>query len=58
MLEQFVASGVVVEDKIIDIDSVDVVSSDTCDEDREKRDDVRSISRMNTMSLDWFRPSR
>jgi hypothetical protein len=58
MLQQFVASGVVVEDKIIDIDSVDVVSSDTCDEDREKRDDVRSISRMNTISLDWFRPSR
>jgi hypothetical protein len=34
------------------------VSSDTCDEDREKHDDVRSISMMNTVSLDWFRPSR
>jgi hypothetical protein len=37
---------------------INVVSSDTCDENREKRDDVRSISSMNTMSLDWFRPSR
>jgi hypothetical protein len=35
---------------------VDIVSSDTCDEDREKHDDAGSISRMNTMSLDWFRP--
>jgi hypothetical protein len=33
---------------------VDVVSSDTCDKDREKHDDARSISRMNTASLDWF----
>jgi hypothetical protein len=28
---------------------VDVVSSDTCDEDREKYSDTRSISKMNTM---------
>jgi hypothetical protein len=28
---------------------VDVASSDICDEDREKRDYVRSISRMNTV---------
>jgi hypothetical protein len=37
---------------------VDVMSTDTCDEDRKKCDDVRSILRMNTMSLDWFKPSR
>jgi hypothetical protein len=37
---------------------VDVVSSDTCDKDREKHDDARSISRMNTTSLNWFMPSR
>jgi hypothetical protein len=36
---------------------VDISSSDICDKDREKRDDVRSISRMNTTDLDWFRPS-
>jgi hypothetical protein len=34
--------------------SVDVVSSDTCVKDREKRDDARAISRMNQ----WFSPSR
>jgi hypothetical protein len=28
------------------------------DEDREKRDDAISISKMNTVSLDKFRPSR
>jgi hypothetical protein len=28
---------------------VDVVSSDTCDEDREKHSDTRSISKMNTV---------
>jgi hypothetical protein len=38
--------------------SVDVSSSDTCDKDREKRDDARSISRINTTILDWFRFSR
>jgi hypothetical protein len=38
--------------------SVDVVSSDTCAEDREKLDDAKSILRMNTVSLDWFRLSR
>jgi hypothetical protein len=38
--------------------SVDVSSSDTCDKDREKRDDARSISRINTTILDWFRSSR
>jgi hypothetical protein len=27
------------------------------DEDREKRDNVGSISKMNTVTLDWFRPS-
>jgi hypothetical protein len=37
---------------------VDVSSSDTCDEDQEKHDDARSISRMNIVVLDWFRPSR
>jgi hypothetical protein len=36
---------------------VDVMSSDTCDEDQEKCDDARSISKINTTSLDWFRPS-
>jgi hypothetical protein len=39
------------------IHSVDVSSSDTCDEDQEKRDDARSNSRLNTTILDWFRPS-
>jgi hypothetical protein len=34
------------------------MSSDTCDEDQEKYDDARLFSRMNAMSLDWFRPSR
>jgi hypothetical protein len=38
--------------------TVDISSSDTCDEDQEKRDDVRSISKRNTTILDWFRPSR
>jgi hypothetical protein len=37
--------------------SIDVLLSDICDKDREKRDDARSISRMNTADLDWFRPS-
>jgi hypothetical protein len=37
--------------------SVDVVSSDTYDEDQEKRDDVRSILSINTASLECFRPS-
>jgi hypothetical protein len=27
------------------------------DEDREKRNDAKSIYRMNTTVLDWFRPS-
>jgi hypothetical protein len=36
---------------------VDITSSDTCDKDREKRDDARSILRMNTVILDWFMPS-
>jgi hypothetical protein len=36
---------------------VDVSSSDTCDEDRKKRDDARSISRRNMTILDWFRSS-
>jgi hypothetical protein len=44
--------------KKLDMHSIDVVSSDTCDEDREKYDDARSISRMNTTGLDWFRSSR
>jgi hypothetical protein len=34
------------------------VSLDICDEDQEKYDDIRSISRMNTVSLDWFNLSR
>jgi hypothetical protein len=32
--------------------SVDIMSSDTCVKDREKYDDVRSISRMNMTVLD------
>jgi hypothetical protein len=40
-----------------DIVFVDVSSLDTYDEDQGKRDDVRSISRINTAVLDWFRPS-
>jgi hypothetical protein len=36
---------------------VDVSSSDTYDEGQEKRDDARSISRRNTVILDWFWPS-
>jgi hypothetical protein len=34
------------------------VSLDIYDEDQEKYDDIRSISRMNMVSLDWFNPSR
>jgi hypothetical protein len=37
---------------------VDVVSSDICDEDQEKRDYVRSISKNAWRGLDWFRPSQ
>jgi hypothetical protein len=37
--------------------TVNVSSSDTYDEDREKHNDARLISRMNTTILDWFRPS-
>jgi hypothetical protein len=32
--------------------SVDILSSDVWDKDREKRDDTRTISRMNTVDLD------
>jgi hypothetical protein len=35
-----------------------VVLSDTCDKNREKHDDIRSILTMNTVVLDWFRLSR
>jgi hypothetical protein len=38
--------------------SVDVSLSDIYDKDREERDDARSISRMNTTVLDWFKSSR
>jgi hypothetical protein len=38
--------------------SVDVSSSNICDENREKRNNARSILRMNTMDLDRFRSSR
>jgi hypothetical protein len=38
--------------------SMTFVSSDICDEDREKRDYVRSISKNTRRDLDWFRPSR
>jgi hypothetical protein len=38
--------------------TVDVVSSDICDEDREKCDYARSISKKTRRYLDWFRPSR
>jgi hypothetical protein len=37
--------------------SANVSSFDICDKYREKRDDTRSISMMNTMDLDWFSPS-
>jgi hypothetical protein len=37
--------------------TVDVLSSDTCDEDQKKRGDARSISLMNTADLYWFMPS-
>jgi hypothetical protein len=30
---------------------VDVISSDTCDKNREKYDDARLISKMNTVSF-------
>jgi hypothetical protein len=40
------------------IGTVDVSSSNICDKDWEKRGDARSISRMNTTDLDWFRPCR
>jgi hypothetical protein len=43
----------------IELDSsVEIVLSYIYDDDQEKRDNIRSILRMNTMSLDWFRPSR
>jgi hypothetical protein len=38
--------------------SVDVVSSDICDEDREKCDYTRSISKKTRQDLDWFMLSR
>jgi hypothetical protein len=37
--------------------SFNVSSSDICDKNWEKHDDVRSISRMNMVDLYWFRPS-
>jgi hypothetical protein len=37
---------------------IDVVSSDICDEDREKRDYARSISKKTWRGLDWFSLSR
>jgi hypothetical protein len=37
--------------------SVDVSSLDICDEDWDKHDDAKSILRMNTKDLDWFRLS-
>jgi hypothetical protein len=37
--------------KLFWMECVDVVSSDICNKDREKYDDVRSISRMNTVIL-------
>jgi hypothetical protein len=37
---------------------VGVSSLDTCDEDKGKCGDARSILRMNMTDLDWFRPSR
>jgi hypothetical protein len=49
--QSYVGSYGVVETILFFI-TVDVVSSDTCDEDREKHDDARSISIMSTMSLD------
>jgi hypothetical protein len=38
--------------------SVNVVSSDICDVDREKRDYARSISKKIWRDLVWFRSSR
>jgi hypothetical protein len=32
--------------------------SSTCDEDQEKHDDARSISKRNTVNLDWYMTSR
>jgi hypothetical protein len=40
------------------LDIVDVVSSNICDEDREKCDYIRSISKKARRGLDWSRPSR
>jgi hypothetical protein len=37
---------------------VDVSLSDICVKDQEKCNDARSISMMNTVVSDWFRPSR
>jgi hypothetical protein len=37
---------------------VDVVSSDIFDEDREKHDYTRSISKNARGDVDWFRPPR
>jgi hypothetical protein len=37
--------------------SVNVVTSDICDEDLEKRDYARSISKKTQRGLDWFKPS-
>jgi hypothetical protein len=34
-----------------------VSSSDIYDKNQEKHDDARSISMMNKLVLDWFRPS-
>jgi hypothetical protein len=38
--------------------SVDVSSSDICDENQEKHNNASSILRMNMMDLDRFGPSR
>jgi hypothetical protein len=38
--------------------SVDVVSSDICDENKKKYDYVRSISKKTWRDLDWCRHSR
>jgi hypothetical protein len=47
-----------IQREFIGLHCVKVSSSDICDKDQEKHDDARSIIRMNTVVLDWFRPSR
>jgi hypothetical protein len=36
---------------------IDISSSDICNDDQDKCDDVKSILRMNTINLNWFKLS-